>query len=136
MESRYKEDDTRRIRDLDETWAAAAARRDLDDMMAIYAPEAQELLPEIPPIVGREAIRHFYHRLFEQLPRLAHSFEPEAITVAQSRDLAVVRGRYRFTPDTLHPEQVQVGKFVGVWGRQYGEWRLMMNISNSDHPTS
>lgn len=132
MESRHDEDDTGRIRHLDETWAAAAARRDLDAMMAIYATDAQELLPGSPPIVGHEAIRHFYRDLFEQLPRLAHHFEPEAITVAQSRDLAVVRGHYRFTPDTLHPEQVQVGKFVGVWGRQRGEWRLLINISNSD----
>lgn len=130
------DEDTRRIRDMDETWAAAAARRDLDGMMAIYAPEAQELLPGSPPIVGRDAIRHFYHGLFEQFPRLAHHFHAEAITVAQSRDLAVVRGRYRFTPDTLHPEQAQVGKFVGVWGRQRGEWRLLLNISNSDQPKS
>ena len=47
-----------RIRALDETWKAAADRRDLDGMMAIYAPDAQELLPDMPPIVGREAI-HF-----------------------------------------------------------------------------
>jgi uncharacterized protein (TIGR02246 family) len=130
------ENDSRRIRDLDEKWAAAAARRDLDGMMEIYAPEAQELLPGSPPIVGSEAIRAFYHGLFERFPRFAHHFEPDAITVAESRDLAVVNGRYRFTPDTLHPEEMQLGKFVGVWGRERGEWRLLLNISNSDQANS
>lgn len=55
--------------------------------------------------------------------------------MAQSEDLAVVRGSYCFTADTLKPEQAQVGKFVGVWGRRGGDWRLVLNISNSDHPT-
>jgi hypothetical protein len=33
-----------------------------------------------------------------------------------------------------HPAQVQSGKFVGVWRRSGGEWRLLVNISNSDSP--
>ncbi len=102
--------------------------------MSIYAADAQELLPGVPAIEGRERTRDFYQSLFEQLPRMAHRFEPEAIIVAGSGDLAVVRGWYRFTGDTLRPEDVQVGKFVGVWRRDGGEWRLMMNISNSDTP--
>lgn len=83
---------------------------------------------------GPEAIRQFYAGLIQQLPRFGHQFEPEAITVAQSGDLAVVRGSYRFTADTLKPEQVQVGKCVGVWSRRGGDWRLVLNISNSDRP--
>jgi hypothetical protein len=67
-----------------------------------------------------------------QLPRFAHHFEPESINVAESRDLGVVRGRFRFTADTLRPEKVQAGKFVGVWRRRQGEWQLLLNISNSD----
>lgn len=128
--------DAERIRALDRTWADAAARRDLDGMMAIYAPDARELQPGMPPVVGLEAIRRFYAGLIEQFPRFLHQFEPETITVARSRDLAVVRGSYRFTPDRRRPGEVQAGKFVGVWGRREGDWRLLLNISNSDHPFS
>jgi uncharacterized protein (TIGR02246 family) len=135
MESRASEVAARRIRALDAAWTAAAARRDLDGMMAIYAPEAQELLPGSPALVGRDAIRHFYEGLIEQLPRFAHQFEVTAITVAGGQDLAVVRGAYRFTADTPHPAGVQVGKFVGVWVHQGGDWRLQLNISNSDRTT-
>jgi hypothetical protein len=88
--------------------------------MATYAPEAQELLPGSPALVGREAIRRFYAGLLEQTLRFAHQFEPEPVTVAGSRDLAVVRGWYRFTADTLQPAAVPAGKFVGVWGRRCG----------------
>lgn len=57
------------FRALDEAWAAAAARRDLDGMMAIYAQDAQELLPASPTIVGRDAICQFYAGLLERFPR-------------------------------------------------------------------
>ncbi len=124
-----------RIRALDAAWARAAARRDLDGMMAIYAPDAEELLPGSPPLVGLQAIRRFYGELLERFPRSSHEFEPVTITVALSGDLAVARGWYRFTADTLHPEQSQRGKFVSVWARREGDWRLLINISNGDDPS-
>ncbi|GJM36141.1 MAG: hypothetical protein DHS20C18_51420 [Saprospiraceae bacterium] len=117
---------------LDETWKKAASRHDLDGMLAIYAPDAQELLPDMPPIVGREAIREFYADLIRQFLRFTHQFDAQKVIVAESGDLAVVRGTYKFTADTLRPEEIQTGKFVGVWQYQNGDWRLMMNISNSN----
>jgi len=123
-----------RIRTLDAEWLAAAARRDLEGMMAIYAPDARELLPDVPALIGTTAIRGFYANLMEQMPRFAHHFDAQEITVGVAGDLAVVRGTYRFTPDIQVPSQVHSGKFVGVWRRLGGDWRLAINISNSDPP--
>ncbi len=123
-----------RIRAADASWLAAAARRDLDGMMGIYAPDAQELLPDMPALVGRDTIRAFYRGLIEQLPRFAHEFTLDDITVAASGDLAVVRGSYRFTPDTLEPHHGRVGKYVGVWRYRDDAWRLCINISNGNEP--
>lgn len=123
-----------RIRALDEGWARAVAARDLDGMMSIYAEDARELLPGLPVVVGREAIRAFYQGVIEQLPRFSHHFEPLEFVVAESEDLAVMRGAYRFTADHMHPEAVETGKYVGIWRRRAGDWRLALNISNSDHP--
>ena len=123
-----------RIRALDADWLSAVKRRDLDGMMAIYAVDAQELLPGMPPVVGRNAIRTFYASLLQRQPRLAHHFEPQQIMVGASGDLAVVRGTYRFTADALVPAAVQVGKFVGVWRHEEGDWRLVVNISNGAAP--
>ena len=134
MNSTSPEQHAAHIRALDETWKTAAAQRDLDGMMAIYAPDAQELLSDMPPLVGRDAIREFYRGVIEELPRFAHQFEAHEVIVAESGDLAVVRGSYRFTADILCSDEVQIGKFVGVWRRRDGDWRLQMNISNSDQP--
>ena len=103
-------------------------------MMAIYAADAQELLPHMPPIVGRDAIREFYRGVIKELPRFAHQFDATAVIVAKSGDLAVVPGSYRFTADTLRPAAVQLGKFVGVWRRRDEDWRPQRNISNTDKP--
>jgi len=65
-----------RIRTLDEEWSAAAARRDLDGMMVIYATDAGELLPGMPAVVVREAIRDFHRKLIGRLPDFAHEFAP------------------------------------------------------------
>jgi uncharacterized protein (TIGR02246 family) len=121
-----------RIRELDESWMEAARRRDLDAMMTIYALEAYELLPGQPALVGRDAIREFYGQLLVDLPRFNHEFTMDEVTIAESADLAVVRGSYRFTFDVTKPGEVEVGKFVGVWVYFSGDWRLQINISNSD----
>ena len=102
-------------------------------MMAIYAEDARELLPGFAAVVGRNAIRAFYQALIGQLPRFSHRFEPLEVVVAESEDLAVVRGAYQFTADSMQPETVETGKFVGVWRRRAGDWRLALNISNGDH---
>ena len=121
-----------RIRALDDGWLKAAERRDLDEMMSIYAADAEELLPDAPVLIGRAAIRNFYAALLARFPRFHHRFAPERITVAASGDLAVARGTYQFTPDTAQPDRVFHGKYVGVWRRQDGDWRLQYNIANGD----
>ena len=123
-----------RIRELNESWLAAARRRDLDGMMAIYAPDAQELMPAQPAVVGREAIRELYRQLITDYPRFSHTFALDEVTIAESGDLAVVRGSYRFMYDDNSPEQVDIGKLVSVWVYLTGDWRLELIISNSDIP--
>jgi uncharacterized protein (TIGR02246 family) len=132
MDDEAVEQHTDRIRELDEQWQRAAARHDLDGMIAIYAVDAQELLPGLPPVVGRPAIRAFYQNIMDQLPRWQHQFTAHEIVVAASGDLAVVRGAYRFTPDSSLPAEVHIGKFIGVWRHREGDWRLQVNISNED----
>jgi uncharacterized protein (TIGR02246 family) len=121
-----------RIRELDDSWVAAVRRRDLEGMMTIYASDAQELLPGLPVLIGRDVVRDFYRRQLETLPRFDHAFAIEEAMIAESGDIAVVRGSYRFTFDEDIPEEFDVGKFVRVWVYVSGDWRLQVTISNSD----
>ena len=101
-----------RIRELDEAWLLAHGRGDLDGMMAIYTDDAEELLPDLAPIVGRDSIRAFYQALLEAHPRWRHELWPERIQVARAGDLAVVRGTYRASFDPDQPGTAARGKFV------------------------
>lgn len=121
-----------RIRELEDAWIAAAQRRDLDGMMTIYSADAQELLPGEPALVGRDAIREYYQQLLEDFPHSSYTFDMQEVTIAESADLAIERGSYRFTPDLDEPDELEVGKFVSVWVYQGGDWRLEITISNSD----
>lgn len=121
-----------RIRELDEGWKVAAANRDLDGMMAIYAEDAQELMPGVPAITGRDSIRAFYVNVLDQLPRFKHELSMHEIIVANSADLAVVVGSYKYTPDTNRPSEVHSGKLISVWRNRDGDWRLLKNIASSD----
>lgn len=123
-----------RIRELNESWLEAARRKDLDGMMAVYAPDAQELMPGQPAVVGREAIRELYQELIAKSPRFNHAVAFEEVMIAESGDLAVVRGAYRFTMDTNEPEREEIGKLVSVWVYLTGDWRISLIIANSDNP--
>jgi uncharacterized protein (TIGR02246 family) len=123
-----------RIREREDFWCLAVARRDVDAMMEMYAPDAHELVAGQPAMTGHEAIRDFYRGVLDEFPRLRQSFDLQEITIAESADLAVVRGTYRFTPNADVPGDVEIGKFVGVWIFFQGDWRLQVNIANSDDP--
>jgi uncharacterized protein (TIGR02246 family) len=121
-----------RIRALNDAWRAAANEKDLDAMMAIYASDALELLPGMPALRGREEIRAFYSRLILEFPNFQHAFGFESAIVAESSDLAVMQGTYRFTPDAADPSMCSTGKYVGVWRLRGDAWTLVINISNDD----
>ena len=103
-------------------------------MMTIYALDARAMLPGMPAVVGRDSIEALFRAVHARYPRFVHRFEPETIDVAASGDLAVVRGGYRFTPDSLLLDAQDVGRLVGVWRRERGAGRLALDISNSDRP--
>ena len=63
-----------------------------------------------------------------QSPGFDLSFAPEQIVVSSSGDMAMDRGTYRLGPET--------GKYVVVWRKVDGDWKVAADIFNSDNPVS
>jgi len=121
------------IRALSRQWQAAVDARDLDACLEFYAPGAIEMQPNAPAIVGLPAIRAWFETGLLQ-PGITNSFAPDTIEVAASGDLAYDRGTYRFAMETPGGRVEDVGKYLMVWKKIDGEWKVILDISNSDLP--
>lgn len=121
------------IRELDVQWQAAVDAKDIEACLGFYAPDAMQMPANSPAFVGTEAIRNWYESWLLE-PGVSNSFEPEVIEVAASGDLAYDRGTYRFVVEAPEGRVEDVGKYVVIWKKINGEWKVMADIGNSDAP--
>ena len=114
--------------DLTKQYLAAAKARDAAKVASFYAEDAVVMPPNAPPIEGRRAIQRDHERLFTESP----PFELTATPLASetSGDLGYIRGEYvvrrQGAPDVR-------GKYVEVWRRINGEWKIICDINNANH---
>lgn len=100
---------------------------DLAGCVALFADDAQ-ILPEHGPIVtGRADIEQF---LKDQMTPVI-SFNTETDMSLVRRDLAVEQGHYRVR-DVRRGSDVETGKYVHVWRKVGGNWKLSRMIFNTD----
>lgn len=108
----------------DSALIAAETARDLESAMNYMAPDVILQPPDMPMVVGREAVREFYAEWFA-LPYKSIQVRSQTVTVASSGDLAYLVGESSFNLGGPSSEERQVpGKYLGVWKKIGGKWRL------------
>jgi ketosteroid isomerase-like protein len=107
----------------DKALIAAETSRDLELAMAYLAPDVILQPPDRRMVVGREAARDFYAEWFA-IPYSAIQVHAQAVTVASSDDLAYLVGESAIVLSGPQGERQVPGKYLGVWRRIAGEWRL------------
>ncbi len=112
------------IRHADLALLRAEEQRDLDGVMDLIAPHAVFQPPGYSPIVGHAAIRRFYVTQWFKLPFIEISGTPEAIVVGSSGDLAYFDGRSQMVLEISGERTVVAGKYLGVWQKISGKWKL------------
>ena len=101
------------------------------DLAAAYTPDGRLLPPNFPPVDGTDAIRAFWGAVLEMGIRDARL---ESIEVEAFGDTAVEVGRYH-----LYVEggaEANNGKYVVIWKKLAGGWRLHRDIWNSCKPAA
>jgi uncharacterized protein (TIGR02246 family) len=123
----------KRIRELDAAWVAAVAAKDVKATAAFYADDGRIMPQNVPAAEGPEAVGAVWSAFF-QLKDFALTFEPTSIAVAEAGDIAYDIGTYSlaFTGDQ-GPVQ-DLGKYVVVWKKVDGEWKVAADIFNSNGP--
>jgi uncharacterized protein (TIGR02246 family) len=128
--------DEQAVRELDRQWVAAVAKKDAPAVAEFYAPRGQLMAPNAPSADGRDAVAGVWKSLFA-LPGFSLTFEPKQIDVASAGDMACDVGTYALgfdSPDGAHVRDS--GKYVVVWRKVDGHWKVMADIFNSDLPRS
>jgi uncharacterized protein (TIGR02246 family) len=126
--------DEKAIRALDTAWSEAAGKMDLERVVGFYAPDGSVVWPDHPAAHGTAAIRGRWAELFKTTPGLFLKFEPERIVIAADHDLASDFGVVHFGFDTPNGPQRETGKYVVVWRREKGRWKVLYDCYNMNAP--
>ena len=119
------------IDSIDHPFAPMAIKGDYAALVkAYYADDAVFLAPNMPAATGHPAIEAAMHTF---PPITAFTLRTEEI--AGAGDLAYVRGHYTMTmsPPGM-PAVSDSGKYLEIWRKQGGGWRVTRDMFNSDLP--
>ena len=122
------------IRQADQALLQAEEQRDLESAMALVAPHAVFQPPGLPAIVGHEAIRRFYEQQWFTLPYVEMFGEADTVVVAASGDLAYLFGRSHLMLEISGQQVPSEDKYLGVWQRIEGHWRLVAMSWTANEP--
>lgn len=118
------------IMELERQWSAQAAERDTLWIALLHAQDARMMPPNQPPVVGPDAIRSAWGQLV-RTEGLSLSWESEEARVARSGDMAWDVGSYTMS---LPDGSADRGKYVVVWTREDGEWKVAVDMFSSNQP--
>jgi uncharacterized protein (TIGR02246 family) len=133
-----READAKAISETEEAWAKVGLARDVDKFVTYYADDAVLLLPNEPPLVGREAIAGGLKPLLSD-PNFSITFHASKVEVAKSGDMGYTRGRYTMTvTDTASKKVVSdKGTYVTCWRKSPdGTWKATVDTTISEIPVS
>jgi len=118
------------VRKLAQDWALACNTKNLDDLVDLYAADAQVLRPNVPAIRSTAAIREL---LFSALEAGLGEVRMEPLRVEVLGDVAYEVGRCNMlAPGVAGKRREERGKYVILAGRQAGEWKILVDCWSSD----
>ena len=130
------EADVEAIKNLTEEYDAAINSGDLYSWMSLYTDDAVRMPPNMPALVGKDAIRSVMQSFFENYTIDLKETTEEVIVAG---DWAFARGTYTLTstPKVSGEPIRDTGKWVAFHKRQPdGSWKCYRNIYNSNLPPS
>jgi uncharacterized protein (TIGR02246 family) len=112
-------------------WGAAVAKGDADAIAALYTETAKAYPPNGPAVSGRAAIRELFAGMLASGIR---SVTLTATEVTGAGDSAQEVGTYVIkTPDGQVADE---GKYIVLWKKEGGGWKLHRDIWNSSAPAA
>jgi uncharacterized protein (TIGR02246 family) len=121
------------IRDLNKSWVAAVQAKDAASITGLQAPDAVLMPANAAQATGRDAVGEAWKGLLA-MPNLALTFAPATVHVADSADMAYEIGTYALGFDSDKGRIDDRGKYLVVWRKIGGDWKVAADIYNSVLP--
>lgn len=127
--------DEQAIQDTNAQWLRLIKDGDAAAVAQLYASDGAIMPPGAPKAQGPQAIEKFWSGLMAA-PGFGLTFRADHITVSSSGDMALDRGTYRLDMGSPSARTQEVGKYVVVWRKIEGDWKVAADIFNSDRATT
>jgi uncharacterized protein (TIGR02246 family) len=134
MSNKKHDPDEAEIRALDAEWSKAATAKKIDQIIKFYASDGSVVWPGYPRAKGHAAIRAAWNKLYLQVPGMYLDFEPTHIEVSSGRDMASDFGLVHFAPDAKPDDIKTTAKYLVVWKREHGAWKVFYDCWNWNAP--
>ena len=131
VDARTEED---AIRELDRRWVRELAARNVSGIVDLYADDGMAMAPNGPAARGKAAVSAAYTDMLRPENNLSLTFEPTQITVAAAGDVAHDIGTYRLSLDTPGGRINDNGKYITLWKKVDGQWKVAADMFNTDLP--
>lgn len=113
---------------LEREWSDRVAADDVDWIMGIHSADAVQLPPNAPLVAGTEALRAVWD-FMANTEGLEVSWEPTTARVSPDGNMAYDYGTASMT---LPDGTVQSMKYLVVWVREDGEWKVAADMFNAN----
>ncbi len=117
------------IESMNARFAEAFSHRDVATLGQLYAADAQAYPPGTAPVVGRPAIQDMWKGV---LGMSGGRIQLRTIEVDGNGETAWEAGRYTLIGST--GGTLDDGKYIVVWKREAGSWKLYRDMWSSDSP--
>lgn len=117
-----------------DAWNAAYNVGDVDKIVALYTDDAVLMPPDAAAASGTAAIREFLSKDIAGARAAGISTKDDGGTVGLTADLAWHAGR--FSAADASGKTISTGKYVELWRKKDGTWRMFRDIWNNDAPAA
>ena len=125
--------DTEAIQAANARWLDLIRSKDSAAIGRMYLPDGALMAPNAPIATGPQAIAGAWQAML-QTPGFSLTFATQSLVVSKSGDMALDRGTYEVAMNSPDGPVAEVGKYVVVWRKSGGEWKVAADIFNSDKP--
>jgi uncharacterized protein (TIGR02246 family) len=126
--------DEQAIRDISKKWLEFEKKNDMAGIASLFADDGTLYRVGYETATGMDAIKKQLTKMQQENPKEEADFSTERVDVASSGDMAVEYGRYsakNMGPDGKDSDQ---GKYVTIYRKINGVWKVAADLSSSTKP--